>query len=321
MKKKMLIVTLNDMSCYSRKFCNILREEYEYACDFHEDYINENILHLPKKEIIRYLKKYDLIVMYNGYRNCQLPLTKILRSLNKRIIFHESGYLPQSERFENNKMKLTLHLDFKGLYAESSLCGNLEWIEKSWINDFRDYINNSNFYKEYINCKKEEKYILCPLQLDWDASITSTTKMNAIDLIERMSRTFRYNKIIFKGHPRYTEQENDQIERCIDMFRTENKNISYISDKNISFLDLAKDAESVIGFNSTCLIDALCINKKILPLVPCPARYHLINNNLNDNEETKNRLLTAYYKTRYIYDDLNGARDILKLIFSRAKWI
>ena len=319
--KKMLIITLNDMSCYSRKFCNVLRDEYKYICSMEEDYINENILHLPEEEIIRFIKKYELIIVYNGYRNCQLPLIKIIKKLNKKIIFHESGYIPQTEISENNKKKLTLHLDSKGLYAQSSLCGNLNWIKDSWVKDFKNYINNSNYYRNYINCVKKEKYVLCPLQLDWDASITSTTKLTAFDLIEKVARTYRYNKIIFKGHPRYTEKENDQIKKVIEMFKTENKNITYIFDKKIEFLDLAKDAESIIGLNSTALIDALCINKKILPLSPCPARYHLEKNNLNKNENIQNKLLAGYYKTRYIYDDLDGARDVLQIVMKKAGWI
>ena len=322
---KMLIVRLGEQNVFNRQICKILREKYSNTI---EDYINEDILMLPEVEVERFVNKYEIVVIYNGYRPNQKKLLSIIRKLNKKIIFHESGHLPQSYPSDPSKYLLNIHIDYQGLYGESSLCGDLGWVSDDYIKEFKDFTKNS-FYKQFLESRAKEEYILCPLQLDWDSSLISSNLTN-LHLIAYVCSRYRNEKILFKCHPRHDKAEVDQIKKIIRMYSRTNKNVDILdndtqnnsrpsSEKN-TFLSLALNAKAVLGLNSTALLDSLCIGKRTIAIAPCPLKFHISKNKDFYSSREKDALLAGYFKSRYLYSSYPEALDRLKILFSRAGW-
>lgn len=154
----MLSVALGDQKTHHRQFTKILKN---YYLNETQDHINEDIKYLPEIEIKKFISKYDLFVIYNGYRNSQKKLTKLIRATGKKIIFHESGHLPQAYLMDG-KYKLNIHIDYKGLYGDSSLCDDLSWVKDEYVQEYKNFIENS-FYKKYIEANKKKNifFLLC----------------------------------------------------------------------------------------------------------------------------------------------------------------
>lgn len=296
--KKMFLLNLMEGSLYERLFCRILREKYEYNCIKTQDSQNENYFkNLSDNDFKDFISQYDLIVINNGYRPLQTRLVKLIRELNKKTFFTEIGHLPQ---------RGNVHIDYKGMYHESSICENLDWVNDEEMLKTEFFLKKS-IYSKFTNNQKQS-YILVVLQMDWDASLTKSGFNNEF-LINYCLSKYYDKKIIFKFHPRHTEKDKNIIHEKF-------KNQKLIFDDKTPFLFLCKNSEKVVGMSSTALIEALALNKAVEAISECPIFFHNMENKI---EQMK--ILTAYRLHQYHHNDLKDSKRCLDFIIKRSKYL
>jgi len=296
--KKMFIYNLMDMSVIKRLEVSLMISDYGYCWSKDSDFGNEtSFKNFTNDDIKEFLSSYDLVIINNGYRKPQENFRKITKELNKKTIFTELGHLPQ---------RGNLHLDYNGLYHEDSLCfDSLDWVTENDINLCKNYLNNS-IYAQFLSEQKKD-YILCPFQLDFDSSLAKS-KLTNIDLINFVLQKYRSERIIFKFHPLHKEEYKKNI---ISSYQ----NIEIAEDQ--SFLELAKNAKKIVGMSSTCIVEALALNKEVEAIAECPI-YFAIKNGKIENFEYRQKLLTAYFLTQYKHNDIKDAKRCVELLIKRS---
>lgn len=296
----MFVYNLMNMSVLRRLEISIMTNIYNFSFEKENDLKNESFFKdLTDKEIEDFAIKYDLFVINNGYREAQGNLVKIVKSLGKKTIFTELGHLPQ---------KGNIHLDYNGLYHEDSLCfDDLNWITDEQIKFAKNYISKS-IYGAFLNNQKED-YILCPLQVDFDSSLLKS-KLKNINLIDFALKKYSNDRIIFKTHPRHSENDKKNI-------LSKYKDIEII--ENQSFLELAKNAKKIVGMSSTCLVEALAIDKEVEAIAECPI-YFAIKNKKIQEKSFRDKFITAYVLSQYKHDNLDDAKRCLNLLIKRANY-
>lgn len=283
---------------YERAAAKILRNDYNYKCEQEldcksDDYFKE----FSNEEFENFISQYDLIFINNGYRRPQKRFTDIIRRLNKKTIFTELGHLPQGG---------SIHLDYKGLYHESSISLDLNWVTEEDIIDTKLKLQKSQYFN-FLNNQKNN-YILCVLQMDFDSSLIGSNLKNS-DLIKYCLNKYFNEKIIFKFHPRHRDSDK---ERIFNAFKSE----KLIFEDKIPFLFLAKNAKKIVGMSSTCLVEGLAINKEVEAIAECPIYYHQKNNTFD-----KDKILTAYFLHQYKHTDYKDAKRCLDLIIRRSNYL
>lgn len=171
------------------------------------------------------------------------------------------------------------------------------------------------------------------MQLDWDSSLQYCGLTN-IDLIRYVCDNYQKEKILFKCHPRHQDKELIEIKKIINIYSKKDQKIEIFDDNYIGknkkdgpraelkndFLDLCLNAKAVVGLNSTSLIDALCLNKRVIAIAPCPIKSHTLLQKKFLQGEYKDIFLTAYFKSRYLCSSKEEAADRLEILFKRAGW-
>ena len=295
--KKMFLLNLMEGSLYERLFCKFLREKYNYDCVKEKDSKNEDFFVTYSDENFKdFINQYDLIVINNGYRIRQTGLVKSIRELNKKILFTEVGHLPQRGK---------VHIDYKGMYHESSICENLDWVNEEEMLKTEFFLKKS-IYSKFINNQKQS-YILVVLQMDWDASLYKS-RFNNEFLINYCLAKYHDKKIIFKFHPRHKEKDKNII---YEKF----KNHKLIFNDKTPFLFLCKNSEKVVGMSSTSLIEALALNKPVEAISECPIFFHNMENKIECM-----KVLTAYRLHQYHHNDAKDCQRCLDFVIKRANY-
>lgn len=293
----MLLFNLMEDSLNKRMFCKVLIKKYGFNFNEIDDLKDESFFKVLSEESFKdFIYKYDLIVIENGYRKCQRKYTDIIKKLNKKTLFTEIGHLPQNG---------TIHIDYKGMYHDSSICENLDWVSEEDILSAQLHFKQS-IYSQFMKNQKMN-YILCVLQMDWDASLFKTGLKN-IDLINYCLEKYENEKIIFKFHPRHTDQEKQKIK-----LHFLSKNLSF--DETTPLLFLAKNAKKIVGMSSTSLVEGLAINKEVEAIAECPIYYHQKNNTFD-----RDKILTAYFLHQYDHSNYKAAEKCLDFVLNRANY-
>lgn len=185
--------------------------------------------------------KPDRIVIFNGFAKESMGAISYLRSRYKTF-FCERGWLPQIDN---------IYIDAMGLGARSSLALTDLSYTKATPRKVQSTIEElyETHYKTDGHPELGE-YILLPLQLDHDTSITldSPYFKTMSSLMFFIKKTFPNERIIVTPHPRNPDIDIAPGMEVIPGART---------------LDLAKTAKAVIGINSTSLIESLIHHRKV----------------------------------------------------------
>lgn len=177
------------------------------------------------------IQKYSHIFMWNGNLPIHVPIKAAAAAFEIPITIVEVGWFPQTAFYT---------LDSHGINAKSSLMTDtLEWVTDNHIKSF------CRFKESYLNgleWKPPGRYILCPLQLEFDTNIIEHSPYKTMqDFIDAVELRFPNDTIVFKTHPVSPNQAyktKHDIVRCGDFNR------------------LAANAKLVYGINSTCLLQS-----------------------------------------------------------------
>jgi len=293
MSKKMAIADWFSLSCPRRlersQHAIVLQEKYGYDIS--------GILKHNKtyEEYASLFKDADLVLVTNGFRREMKDAGDAARDLNKNIIYSESGVMPQAKH---------VSIDHTGLFCTHSLCNDLSWITGSHIDEYKNYILRSK-YSKYINSGSGD-YILCCLQVEWDAQITHCTDMRNIDLVKWCLTEHPNEHIIIRSHPAMTGWKSNQaFEYIKNEFSSSKTSFLFSSaSKEIPFLEQASSATEVVGLNSTALIEALAIGIKVTALASCPIHCQLTSDLSKEEYDYKKiKLLSGYYASQYAMGD------------------
>ncbi len=189
----------------------------------------------------------DLILNLNGMSTEGFNLAYISKAKSINNLFWEAGLIPNS-----------LVLDNIGVNSYSEL-------------SIREILNTNHNYSEkneLINignlCNKDQVHIFVPLQVCHDTNIIcSSTYFGMLDFIEKVILPIARNNpnLIFhiRHHPKSTKI---LIERTLYLFST-CKNI-IIDDRKLDSISNIKNCDITLGVNSTCLLEAILAQKKVI---------------------------------------------------------
>lgn len=188
----------------------------------------------------------DIVYIWNGSHDHQSDIVDFLREKKCKVVYAEMGWLPQHKYF---------YLDDKGIHSNSSIANRT--FKKPTDSEKSTYRNIVNSLLRNINkeVKENEKQILVPLQIEGDTNIThhshyQTMEQFIREIVEWVPSDY---DIIFRPHPKDSEtlMINDLPENC-----------RILSEGQIYQLIL--ESSIIIGINSTTLIEALALGKKVI---------------------------------------------------------
>lgn len=188
--------------------------------------------------------KPDRVFIWNGTSLGDMRLAQICKELNIPITYGELGWFPQSE---------TCYFDNKGTGFNSSIrdfevVGSIiDSRLKRFISDYREryYIQPSRY--------KGQNYTLLPLQDERDNNIILGSSVKTMQgLIDAVS-TLTDSLVVVRPHPQHK-----------DVKLSLPSNFVLVSDN--SAYNWIEGAESVIGLNSTMLLESLLLTKPTLSL-------------------------------------------------------
>lgn len=188
----------------------------------------------------------DTVYIWNGSHDHQSDIIEFLRDKKCKVVYAEMGWLPQHKHF---------YLDDKGIHSNSSIASKtFTKPTNSEKSTYRDIVN-SLLDNTYRDIKENDKKILVPLQIEGDTNITHHSHYQNMEQFIREIVEWvpsDYN-IVFRPHPKDTKSLmiNDLPDNC-----------SMTSEGDIYQLIL--ESSIIIGINSTVLIEALALGKKVI---------------------------------------------------------
>ena len=203
-----------------------------------------------------FIKKYNpkIVAFWNGVKYPQNLGVKIAKSFNKKCLFFENGFLPN-----------TTQMDFKGVNALNSIP------KKSNFYANLNY-DNISLPKELIPRKFEGKqkltdttlpknYIFVPFQVGYDSQIIYFSNFKSMRelfyLIKDISKKSNFT-FIFKEHP------SDKVNDYSDLHKECNEKVMFAN--NIDTKTLIQNSDAIITINSSVGTEALLFNKKVFVL-------------------------------------------------------
>ncbi len=184
--------------------------------------------------------KPDWIYIWNGRSDGDMLTAEYAQKRGIPVIYSELGWFSQKDQ---------VYFDSKGTNALSEI-RSLDLDELSvderlnaWI---ETYLQKRLTYRVLV-----KDFIFVPLQDECDTNIVDSspyTKMD--DFVRDLSRQFPDKKFIVRPHPRAEHTHLGQYH-----------NVEVRSDGNI--YDWLAHADAVVGINSTVLLEALLLNKRV----------------------------------------------------------
>lgn len=182
----------------------------------------------------------DCIVILNGRSPIAAAAIAEIESKysDKRILFSELAWFPQSEN---------IYIDHSGVGGDSAL-------SETDMTDSEESLSGLRTFDQDELKKVQKDFILVPLQLDHDTAITidSPTFKTMSSLVAYVATKFPNKKIIVSKHPLDSNVYN------FAKFPNVQQN-----NTGLTTLELAKQAEMIIGINSTVMIQSLVYCKPI----------------------------------------------------------
>jgi capsule polysaccharide modification protein KpsS len=226
-----------------------LRISADIYANIDADNVNERIRLVRSARKAQYravmerLKPHTCYV-WNGQYNYLSDFLDIARTTGNTLLqFVECGWFPQSG---------TIYIDRKGVNAASRLAEEIAQLIKARQAEFPA----SNPFRESLPGKKRS-YIFVPLQVDTDTNITihsSYSSMN--EFIAHLEQWIPPElNVVLRPHPLYDRTRPLQRKR---------KN--FFIDSTLPIRELIKNAELVIGLNSTVLLEALSAGKPVITM-------------------------------------------------------
>lgn len=227
MKPRSVLIYTRYPHHYSRWLANL--GKFLRSCGF-EVHIKQ--FSPPRQFFERMVPKCRHVIIWNGEEACHVPVKQICSQTGVPLSIAEVGYFPQSAFYILDKM---------GINANSELMlDTLDWVSEEML------LRADAFAAEYLGDRQWSRcnrYILCPLQLEGDTNIRLHSPFKKMQqLVEHVEGQFPDKQIWFKTHPRALHQRlkvgtNSRVIR------------------GGSILDIAVDAEVVVGVNSTSLLE------------------------------------------------------------------
>lgn len=207
------------------------------------------------------IPKCHHVFVWNGEEACYASAKSMCREHGIPLTIAEVGYFPQSAYYI---------LDRKGINANSELMSDrLDWVSETMLERADGFASN---YLAGRRWSQHGLYILCPLQLENDTNIRMHSPFRRMQqFVEHVEGRFPGKRVLFKTHP-----------RAPAVRLRVGKDSVIVREGNI--LDLAVDAEAVIGLNSTSLLETTMMG------VPTTT---LASGLLNHHKGNERRLLAA----------------------------
>ena len=179
------------------------------------------------------LAPVDHVFMWNGEGRQTKVIRAACREMGVPCTIVEVGYFPQSKFYV---------IDPQGINGSASLMhDSLDWIQEVHHKKLADIRESHLRGRKW---KGGGGYILIPLQLADDTNIVNNSDFTTMtQFIRHCETTFADKKLIFKRHPSDKEEYQSAHPIRVDG----------------DFLDLAVNADSVYGINSTCLLESLLL--------------------------------------------------------------
>jgi capsular polysaccharide export protein len=252
-----------------------------------------------------FIKKYNpkIVGFWNGIKYPQNLGVKIAKSLNKKCLFFENGFLPN-----------TTQMDFKGVNALNSIPKDKKFYENL-------HYENIFFPKELIprkfkgkqkltNVKLPQNYIFVPFQVGYDSQIIYFSNFKSMkelfyfikDISKKLNLTF-----VFKEHP------SDKVNDYSDLYKQTNEKLIFAN--NIDTKTLIQNSDAVITINSSVGTESLLFDKKVFVLgkafyaidgITCKVNKNNIYEKLQKGFEVDKRLIKnflAYLLNDYLIPD------------------
>lgn len=183
----------------------------------------------------------DVFYIWNGsYPFIQSKIIKRIRQLKKKIIFVEVAWFPQGD---------FLYFDEKGTNGNCSLFSD----DLSWLTD-EDFDRAKLLGKAYRGGRelRDLDYIFCPMQLSSDMQVALWSPCKSMgELVRRARKENAGKKIIFRKHPKDGGNYSDL-------------DLGLGGDGDLK--DLICNSSFVYGINSTVLLEAALMGKKVVSI-------------------------------------------------------
>lgn len=198
------------------------------------------------------IRDSKLVIIWNGNDPGGGWVRRVCRHYGTQYVVAEWGFLPQAGHF---------HLDSSGIVGSSSLCGGLDWVTESHLDALRVHRDAHLGARGWRWRGAPDSFVLVPLQLERDSAMYmySPFPSNAA-FIDHVARQFPEAQIVVRPHPHDTGSYAGAGRVRVETQR--------------STMDVAQDASTVIGMNSTVLLETALLGVPTVALAPCPLEKH-----------------------------------------------
>jgi len=204
-----------------------------------------------------FITKYDpkIVAIWNGIKYPQNIAVKIAKKYNKKIVYFENGFLPN-----------TTQMDFKGVNYYNSLPRDVEFYKNLKLDIKLDTnLEKREFVGKQIleNVKLPQDYIFVPFQVGYDSQIIYFSDFKDMRelffLIKDISEKLKIN-FVFKEHP------SDRVNDYSDLHKIAKKSKYLTFANTIDTQALIENSKSVVTINSSVGIESLLFHKKVYVL-------------------------------------------------------
>ena len=200
----------------------------------------------------------DRVIVWNGYHT---PFNAAVSYLKERynLIHVEMAWLPQ---------KGNLYYDTDNIGSNSGIAKTCSLITGEATQREKEIF--SLVKKSYFPQKRPsflpEKYIVVPLQLEMDTSITlNSPNFKTMDSLIGYALKMSPYKVVIKPHPKKMIDKKN-FEKFKSISNVDLKDIVIVDNGQIDMNSLAAYSSGIIGINSTSMIEAALHFKPIIQL-------------------------------------------------------
>ncbi len=249
--------------CYSFKKCNIDKKLDEVERKYSSF---KAILYKPYIKLITpyfecnyryYINKFNpkIVALWNGVKYPQNIAVNIAKEFNKKIIYFENGFLPN-----------TTQADCKGVNAGSSIPRDYEFYKNLTIDtklpkdlNKREFVGKQKLYDVVL----PKSYIFVPFQVAYDSQIINFSNFSGMEelfyLIAKIANNLKIN-FVFKEHP------SDRVSDYSKLHNIANESPYLTFANSVDTQELIQNAKAVVTINSSVGIESLLFSKKVYVL-------------------------------------------------------
>jgi len=203
-----------------------------------------------------FIKKYNpkAVGVWNGIKYPQNILVKIAKKYNKKLIYFENGFLPD-----------TTQVDCKGVNYYNSLPRDIEFYKNLKLDIKLDKkLQQRKFVGKQIleDVELPNQYIFVPFQVAYDSQLIYFSDINMKELfflIKQISERLKIN-FVFKEHP------SDRVSDYSHLHQIAKKSKYIMFANKIDTQTLIQNSKGVVTINSSVGIESLLFHKKVYVL-------------------------------------------------------